>query len=197
MEVILLERVEKLGNVGDVVNVKNGFARNFLIPTGKVLRATNQNKAEFERKKAQIEKENAGKRELAEKEAKKVEDKFIVLLRQAGEDGRLYGSVSSRDISDEVCKLGVVVKRTQIALAKPIKSVGVHAEKVFLHPELAVAFNIIVARTEDESAQLKRDFLNPKSDKKEDEAVEGAAEEKAEKKPKKSKKAAAEETAAE
>lgn len=186
MEVILLQRVEKLGNVGDIVNVKNGYARNFLIPTGKVLRATNENKVEFERRKSQIEQENSAKREVAEKEAKKIEGKFITIIRQAGDDGRLYGSVSARDISDEASKLGVEINRSQVSLSKPIKAVGVHAERIFIHPEVAANINIIIARTEDESAELKREFLNPtKPESKEGEEF-AVAEEKPAKKSKKS-----------
>jgi len=177
MEVILLERVEKLGNVGDVVNVKNGYARNFLVPQGKVLRATNENKAVFEAKRAEIEKENAKKREAAEKESKKVADKFVVILRQAGEDGRLYGSVSAKDISEAISEnLGLQLERGQIYLNHPIKNLGVYLEKVTLHPEVVVNVNVNVARTAEEAKEAEKEFLNPsKDEKKEDVAVAEAA----------------------
>lgn len=177
MEVILLESVEKLGNVGDVVNVKNGYARNFLIPQGKVLRATNENKKEFEARKAEIEKKNAEKREAAEKEAKKIEGKFVTIIRQAGEDGRLYGSVSSRDIAEGIVGLGFEVKRSQISLNQPIKYVGVHVEKLVLHAEVIVDINVNVARSEDEAEQAKKDFLNPKGSKQEEKTEEASKEE--------------------
>ena len=169
MEVILIERMQNLGQIGDKVEVKNGYARNFLIPQGKVLRATNENKAEFESRKDDIEKQNAEKRSVAEKEAKKISDKFVTLTRQAGDDGRLYGSVSARDVAEIVSSLGVEISRGQISLKQPIKYLGVYPETVALHPEVIVTVNVNVARNEDEAAEAKKEFLNPT--KKEEEFV--------------------------
>lgn len=201
MEVILLERVENLGNFGDLVKVKNGFARNFLIPQGKALLANENNKASFEARKADIEKQNADKKKEAEKFSGSVADKFYVITRQAGDDGRLFGSVTIRDIADavnaEVKKAGEV-KKTQIALASPIKYIGVHKVKVFLHPELAVNVLVNVARSAAEAENAKKEFLNPKPVEVKAEEVTVEDEEKAEKKAKKSsKKAESEEEAAE
>lgn len=177
MEVILLERIEKLGQVGEVVKVKNGYARNFLIPQGKVLRANNENKALFEAQKADIEKANNEKKTVAEKEAAKVEGKFVVLTRQAGEDGRLYGSVSAKDIAELVSKLGVEVKKGNVSLNEPIKYLGVYAQKVSLHPEVSVNVNINVARSEDEAKEAEKKFLNPVEEKNEEQAFEAPVEE--------------------
>lgn len=162
MEVILLESVRKLGKAGETVRVKDGYARNFLLPTGKVLRATNQNKAIYETKRAEIEKQNADKRSAAEKLSQKVEGQFVTIIRQAGDDGRLFGSVSARDIAAEIEKLGVTIDRTQVVLDKPVKYIGVYPERVELHPEVIVKVNVNVARSTDEAEEAKKDFLNPK-----------------------------------
>jgi large subunit ribosomal protein L9 len=193
MEVILLERVGKLGAVGSVVKVKDGYARNFLIPQGKVLRATNENKALFESRKADIEKENAKKKAENEKEAVKLEGIFVVVTRQAGDDGRLYGSVNSRDIAEAAVAAGHTLKRSQIDLNNPIKAIGVYEQKVVLHAEVVVNIRVNVARSEDEAEQARVAYLNPKAAEKTEEA---SIEEKEEKPKKKSKaKAAAEESA--
>ena len=172
MEVILLERVENLGNVGEIVKVKDGYARNFLIPQGKVLRANNENKALFETKKAEIEKANSDKKAAAEKDAKKISDKFVVLIRQAGEDGRLYGSVAARDISDLIKELGVEVSKSQVSLAEPIKYLGVYPQKVSLHAEVPVTVNVNVARSESEAKEAEKLFLNPPKEENNEEAAE-------------------------
>ncbi|MDB2414333.1 50S ribosomal protein L9 [Rickettsiales bacterium] len=161
MEVILLEKVEKLGAVGDVVSVKNGFGRNFLIPRKKALRATNENKAFFEKQRSEIEKENAEKLKVAEKLAKDVSEKFFIINCQAGEDGRLFGSVAARDIAKVISDTGVKVSRSQITLDKPIKYTGINLARIALHPEVIVTAYINVARTEGEAEEAKKEFLNP------------------------------------
>jgi large subunit ribosomal protein L9 len=156
MEVILLERVAKLGQIGDTVKVKEGFARNFLLPNGKALRATEANKKKFEGMKAQIEAQNLERKQEAEAVAKKVDGKIVVLVRQAGETGQLYGSVSTRDIADALSKDGVSVERRQIVLNAPIKTIGLHVLPVQLHPEVEVKITANVARTPDEAERQAR-----------------------------------------
>jgi len=156
MEVILLERVSKLGQIGDTVKVKDGFARNFLLPNGKALRATEANKKKFEGMKAQIEAQNLERKQEAEAVAKKVDGKSVILVRQAGETGQLYGSVSSRDIADALTKDGVSVERRQIVLNAPIKTIGLHVLPVALHPEVEVKITVNVARTPDEAERQAR-----------------------------------------
>lgn len=194
MEVILLERTQNLGNVGDLVKVKSGYARNYLIPQAKALRATEDNKSEFEAKRAQIEAENAEKKKEAEKLGAKLEGKFLVLIRQAGEDGRLYGSVSTRDIADLASEaVASEVKRSQVVQFAPVKALGVYAIKIALHGEVIVAVNVNVARSAGEAEIAKKEFLNPAKSKTEgeSEASEGTAEvAEGEDKPKKKKKSA-------
>jgi large subunit ribosomal protein L9 len=156
MEVILLERVAKLGQIGDTVKVKDGFARNFLLPNGKALRATEANKKKFEGMKAQIEAQNLERKTEAEAVAKKVDGKSVILVRQAGETGQLYGSVSTRDIADALTKDGVSVERRQIVLNSPIKTIGLHVLPVALHPEVEVKITVNVARTPDEAERQAR-----------------------------------------
>lgn len=164
MQVILLESIAKLGKVGEEVRVKSGFGRNFLIPQGKALRATNENRQVFESKRAEIEKANEAKKSEASKIAKKIDDKFISVIRQAGEDGHLYGSVTSRDIAAAVTELaGSEVNHKQVVINKPIKTVGVYVQAVDLHADVPAAVNVIVARVEGEVEQLKQAFLNPES----------------------------------
>jgi large subunit ribosomal protein L9 len=151
MEVILLERVEKLGAIGDVVNVKNGFARNYLLPNKKALRANESNRKVFEANRARIEADNADKRAVAETEAKGVEGKTVQLIRQASNVGHLYGSVSARDIVDALAGEGAHVTRSQIVLDHPIKDIGMHDVKVALHPEVAVTVHVNVARSPQEA----------------------------------------------
>ena len=151
MEVILLERVEKLGAIGDVVKVKNGFARNYLLPNKKALRANEANRKLFETNRARIEKENEEKRGDAEKASKGVEGKTVQLIRQASNVGHLYGSVSARDIVDALAGEGAHVTKSQIVLDRPIKAIGMHDVKVALHPEVAVTVKVNVARSPEEA----------------------------------------------
>ena len=176
MQVILLERVEKLGQMGDVVKVKDGFARNFLLPKKKALRATKANATFFETQRAQLETRNLERKAEAEKIAKKLEGQHFTLLRQAGDRGQLYGSVSPRDISDIVTAGGFTVDRTQIPLDKAIKTIGLFPIAIVLHPEIRVTVTVNVARTEDEAERQARgeDVLSEKTDAEE---AEVAAEE--------------------
>jgi len=166
MQVILLERVEKLGQMGDVVKVKDGFARNFLLPKKKALRATKTNAAFFETQRAQLETRNLERKAEAEKIGKKLEGQSFMLLRQAGDRGQLYGSVSPRDISDIVTAGGFSVDRTQIPLDKAIKTIGLFPIAIVLHPEIRVTVTVNVARTEDEAERQARgeDVLSEKTE---------------------------------
>ncbi|HUB85169.1 MAG TPA: 50S ribosomal protein L9 [Rhizomicrobium sp.] len=151
MQVILLERVEKLGQMGDEVKVKDGFGRNYLLPQKKALRATKANREYFQTQKAQLEARNLENKKEAEKIAKQLDGKTFVLLRQAGDRGQLYGSVSPRDIADAIGAGGVTVNRTQVPLDKAIKNIGLVPVSVVLHPEVRVTITLNVARTEDEA----------------------------------------------
>ena len=151
MEVILLERVEKLGAIGDVVKVKNGFARNYLLPNKKALRANDANRKLFETQRAQIEADNATRRADAETASKGVDGKTVQLIRQASNVGHLYGSVSARDIVDALDGQGAKVTKSQVVLDRPIKTIGVHEVKVALHPEVAVTIKVNVARSPEEA----------------------------------------------
>jgi large subunit ribosomal protein L9 len=151
MEVILLERVEKLGGIGDVVTVKNGFARNFLLPNKKALRANESNRKVFEANRAKIEADNAERRTDAEKASKDVDGKTVQLIRQASNTGQLYGSVSARDIVDALEAAGSKVTKSQIVLDRPIKAIGMHDVKVALHPEVSVNVRVNVARSPEEA----------------------------------------------
>ncbi len=156
MEVILLERIGKLGQMGEVVRVKNGYARNFLLPQGKALRATKENRERFEGMKVELEARNAQARGEAETASKKIDGKTIVVLRQAGENGQLYGSVSPRDIATLLSGDGATVSRSQIVLNTPIKSIGMYKVPVALHPEVEVNVTVTVARSQDEAERLQR-----------------------------------------
>ena len=151
MEVILLERVEKLGAIGDVVTVKNGFARNFLLPNKKALRANEANRKLFEVNRTKIEADNADRRAEAEKASKDVEGKTVQLIRQASNTGQLYGSVSARDIVEALDAEGAKVTKSQIVLDRPIKGIGMHDVKVALHPEVSVTVRVNVARSPEEA----------------------------------------------
>jgi large subunit ribosomal protein L9 len=151
MEVILLERVEKLGQIGDVVSVKNGFARNYLLPNKKALRANESNKKVFEANRARIEAENAEKRGEAENASKDIDGKTVQLIRQASNTGQLYGSVSARDIVEALEADGAKVAKSQIVLARPIKGIGMHEVKVALHPEVSIIVKVNVARSPEEA----------------------------------------------
>ena len=151
MEVILLERVEKLGAIGDVVKVKDGFARNYLLPRKKALRANEANRKVFEANRAKIEEDNANRRSDAEKASKGVDGKTVQLIRQASNTGQLYGSVSARDIVDALEAEGAHVTKSQVVLDRPIKAIGMHEIKIALHPEVAVTVKVNVARSPEEA----------------------------------------------
>jgi large subunit ribosomal protein L9 len=151
MEVILLERVEKLGQIGDIVTVKNGFARNYLLPNKKALRANEANKKVFEANRAKIEADNAEKRSDAEKASKGIDGKTVQLIRQASNTGQLYGSVSARDIVEALEAQGAKVSKSQIVLDRPIKAIGMHEVKVALHSEVSVKIKVNVARSPEEA----------------------------------------------
>jgi large subunit ribosomal protein L9 len=177
MDVILLERVEKLGSMGQVVKVKDGFARNFLLPEHKALRATEANKVKFERDRTQLEARNAERRSGADTESRKIEGKSLVILRQAGESGQLYGSVSTRDIAESASAAsGVTVGRNHVLLDAPIKTIGLYTVRVALHPEVIVSVTVNVARSPEEAdAQARGEVLTgPVSERAE---VRAAAEE--------------------
>ena len=156
MQVILLERVEKLGQMGDEVRVKDGFARNFLLPKKKALRATKANREYFLTQKAQMEAHNLERKKDAEVIAKKLDGKSFTLLRQAGDRGQLYGSVSPRDIADVVGEGGFTINRTQVTIQTAIKAIGLFTIPVVLHPEVKVNITINVARSEDEAERQAR-----------------------------------------
>jgi large subunit ribosomal protein L9 len=156
MKVILLERVERLGAIGDVVNVKDGFARNFLLPRSKALRATSANMQVFDAQRVEIEARNARARELASQAGETLDGTTYVLIRQAGETGQLYGSVSGRDVSDVVNSEGGKIDRSMVVLDKPIKTLGVHPVKVKLHAEVSITVNINIARSQDEAERQAR-----------------------------------------
>ncbi|GAO38990.1 50S ribosomal protein L9 [Sphingomonas changbaiensis NBRC 104936] len=151
MDVILLERVEKLGGIGDVVSVKPGFARNFLLPRKKALRANEANRKVFEANRAQIEADNAARKATAETDSKGIDGKSVTLIRQASNTGQLYGSVSVRDIAEALQADGTKVQKNQIVLDKPIKAIGVNTVKVALHPEVSVTITVNVARSPEEA----------------------------------------------
>jgi len=169
MQVILLERVEKLGQMGDEVKVKDGFARNFLLPKKKALRATKANREYFQTQKTQLEARNLENKKEADAVAKKLEGKIFMLLRQAGDRGQLYGSVSPRDIAYVIAAAGFNVNRTQVPLDQAIKMIGMIPVNVVLHPEVRVKVTINVARTEDEAERQARgeDVLAEKTDEEE------------------------------
>lgn len=176
MEVILLERVAKLGQMGEVVRVKDGFARNFLLPQGKALRATKDNRSKYEGMKQQLEARNLEMKSDAEKVAAKLDGKSFVVTRQASESGQLFGSVSARDIADLVGAGGFTVTRNQVALHAPIKMIGMHTVPVALHPEVEVKVTINVARNADEAErQARGEDVTRRRDEDEEEAAEAAA----------------------
>ncbi len=157
MQVVLLERVEKLGHMGEVVNVRAGYARNFLLPRNKALRATKANISSFEKQRQQLEAANLERRDEAARVGEKMDGITIVVIRQAGESGQLYGSVSARDIAEGVTAAGFTVDRSQIRLDRAIKTLGLHPVRVALHPEIEMTVTAVVALNEDEAArQLER-----------------------------------------
>jgi large subunit ribosomal protein L9 len=156
MEVILLERIAKLGQMGDVVRVKDGYARNFLLPGGMALRATKENRAKFETMKAQLETRNLGLKTEADKVAGKLDGQSFVVLRQASDTGQLYGSVTARDLATVIGEGGFTVSRSQIILNTPIKMIGLHKVPIALHPDVEVTVTVSVARNADEAERIAR-----------------------------------------
>lgn len=153
MQVILLERVEKLGTIGDEVEVKNGFARNYLIPQGKALLANDANRARFEAEKAEIEARNEKARAEAASNGESLDGTTFVLIRQAGENGYLFGSVAARDVAEAATETGTKVERRQVLLNTPIKTIGLHEVEIRLHPEVTITVTMNVARSEDEAGR--------------------------------------------
>lgn len=175
MDVILLQRVVKLGQMGDVVKVRPGYARNFLIPQKKAVRATDANRQRYDAERAQLEAVNLERRSEAERIAERLDGMTVVLIRQAGESGQLYGSVNARDVATAVVENGVTVNRQQIELARPIKSLGLHPVTVSLHPEVLVEIKVNVARSPEEAAiqmQLGRALLGAGLEEEEEEAAD-------------------------
>jgi len=160
VEVILLERVEKLGQMGQVVKVRPGFARNYLLPQKKALRATKENLAYFEKQRTQLEAQNLARRSEAEHVAKKLDGVSVVIIRQAGESGQLYGSVTARDVAEAVTAAGVTISRGQVVLDKAIKTLGLYKQRVVLHPEVAVTVTVNVAQSTEE-AEMQAKGVDP------------------------------------
>ena len=154
MEVILLERIEKLGQMGDVVKVKDGFARNFLLPQKKALRASEDNLAYFEKEKVTLEANNLKQKQEAEVILTKLDDFNLIIIRQAGETGQLYGSVNTNDVKTSLNENGFVVEKNQVKLDKPIKELGIHKVSVKLHPEVQAIISVIESRTQSEEETL-------------------------------------------
>ena len=166
MDIILLERVEKLGNMGQMVKVKDGYARNFLLRRGKALRATDANKAKFEKQRAELEALNATRREKAAADSGKLDGQSFIIIRQAGESGQLFGSVSPRDIADAASASGIAVQRSHVLLDTPIKTIGMYKVRVALHPEVVSTVTLNVARSAGEAESQARgdDLTGPVSD---------------------------------
>jgi large subunit ribosomal protein L9 len=156
MEVILLERIASLGQMGDVVRVKDGYARNFLLPQGKALRATEASRKKFEAERTQLEARNLARKSEAEKVAEKLNGKSFIVVRQAGETGHLYGSVTTRDLAELIEAGGFSVARGQVALNQPIKMIGMHEVSILLHPEVDSKVTVNVARSEEEAERQAR-----------------------------------------
>ena len=171
MDVILLERVENLGQMGDVVKVKAGFARNYLLPQKKALRANDNNKKVFEQQRADLEARNLERKTEATAAAEKVNGRAFVVIRQASETGSLFGSVSTRDIAEAASEDGVKIERSQVRLAKPLKTLGVFSVRIALHPEVDASIDINIARSQDEAERQARgeDVLAPESEQTEEE----------------------------
>ena len=177
MEVILLERIEKLGGMGDIVGVKDGYARNFLLPRKKALRATPENMERFEREREALEQLNSDRRDAASSAAIRLEGESIILIRQASDTLQLYGSVSARDIAEAMAERGAEVRRQQVRLDRPIKSLGVHDVRIALHPEVTVTVKVNVARSPEEAEIQARGGTILDEDEDEDAAIEAAPEE--------------------
>ncbi|HZB90826.1 MAG TPA: 50S ribosomal protein L9 [Stellaceae bacterium] len=160
VDVILLERVENLGQMGQVVKVRPGYARNYLLPQKKALRATKENLAYFEKQRAQLEAQNLARRSEAEQVAKKLDGVSVIVIRQAGESGQLYGSVTARDVADAVTEAGFTIGRGQVVLDKAIKTLGLHKQRVVLHPEVSVTVTVNVAQSAEE-AEMQAKGIDP------------------------------------
>jgi large subunit ribosomal protein L9 len=179
MEIILLERVENLGQMGDLVTVKPGYARNFLLPKGKAIRATAENRAKFDAERAQLEAENLARKSEAEKVAEKMEGLSVNLIRAASEMGQLYGSATSRDIAKETSNAGFTVSKGQIDLNTALKTLGIFPVRITLHPEVSVEIRVNIARSEDEATEqlrLGRAIVSDTAEREREEAAEAAAE---------------------
>ena len=173
VDLILLERVEKLGQMGQVVKVKPGYARNYLLPQKKAMRATKENLAYFDTQRAQLEANNLERRSEASEIAAKIEGLSVVVIRQAGESGQLYGSVAARDIAEAVTAAGFTVDKRQIVLERPIKALGLHPVRLMLHPEVGVTVTANVAQSE-EGARMQAAGINPLEQRDEEEAAQRA-----------------------
>ena len=156
VELILLQRVEKLGQMGEIVTVKPGYARNFLLPQGKAIRANAHNRDRFERERVQLEAQNLKRREEAERLSERMHGLSVILIRQAGDSGSLYGSVTTRDIAEATTKAGLTISRSQVILPEPIKQLGVYEVRVALHPEVSMQVSVNVARSEEEAERQAR-----------------------------------------
>jgi len=174
VEVILLERVEKLGQMGQLVRVRPGFARNYLLPQKKALRATKANLAVFEKQRVQLEAQNLKRKAEAEEMAGKFGKVSVIIVRQAGESGQLYGSVAARDIADSVTAAGYTVEKRQIVQERPIKTLGLHPVRIVLHPEVFVTVTVNVAQSEEE-AEMQAKGIDPARRAEEEEAADRAA----------------------
>ncbi len=156
IELILMQRVEKLGQMGEIVKVRPGYARNFLLPQGKAIRANKENLARFEKERAQLEAQNLKRREEAERVAERVYGLTVVIIRAAGESGSLYGSVSSRDVADACKANGLTLDRSQVLLEEPIKTTGIRQVRVELHPEVIIQVGVNIARSQEEAEKQAR-----------------------------------------
>lgn len=175
MEVVLLERIERLGQMGDVVRVKDGFARNFLLPSGKALRATKVNLAQFEAQRAQLEAQNLVRKGEAEIVGEKLSGEQFIVIRQASDTGQLYGSVSTRDIAEIVTENGFTLVRSQVILDRPIKELGLNDLSIRLHPEVSVSITLNIARsTEEAEAQARGEVIRPGYEDEDDEDLEAS-----------------------
>jgi large subunit ribosomal protein L9 len=173
IELILLQRVEKLGQMGEVVKVKPGYARNFLLPQAKAVRATKENRSRFERERVQLEALNLKRRGEAERVAERVQGLAVVLIRQAGDSGSLYGSVTARDIADGCVAGGLTVERSQVLLEQPIKMLGLSTVRVALHPEVTIQVTVNVARSPEEAEkQAKGEALTARDEEDEEPALD-------------------------
>jgi large subunit ribosomal protein L9 len=177
MDVILLERIASLGQMGDVVRVRDGYARNFLLPQGKALRANEGNRKRFESQRSQLEARNLERKSEAEQVFEKLNGQSFVIVRQAAETGQLYGSVTTRDVAEQVTALGFSITRSQVALGQPIKAIGLHSVEVVLHPEVSASVTVNIARSQDEAErQTKGEDLSIREEELKFETGEAVAE---------------------